>query len=479
MEIKKKSEVSALEEIKHILVVGLGKSGLSCIDYLTKQIKFKKKLFKISVYDKNKTVKEQRSLLKDLDIKEVYSGDIKFEFIDKKSHVFLSPGVSPAEVNKFNQKFSIINDISLFLEHLSDNSNNLKVIGITGTNGKTTTCLFLEHLLIKAGYKARASGNIGNSPLDLIGKLESLEVVVLEISSFQLNPFKKNGFPGKKIDVGVFLNFTEDHLDMHVSIDDYLQSKLALLKSSKRRVINQALMKKLPKRFKDITFMHSDGGNIKKECSYKISQEKYVICSVEDSKFIINNNNFKVCIKESKLLGNHNELNIAAAFAAFRCLDISFSNYQDVIKSFNGAPHRIEWIRDVNGIKFYNDSKATNVASTIAALQFFKDKNIFLIAGGDSKRLSMEPLKKYLNKNVSHLFLIGKDALVIKKIFVKLNNLKISICKDLTVAVSEAFDHATVGDIILLSPSCSSHDMYQNYIERGEHFNKIVRSLKN
>ena len=115
-----------------------------------------------------------------------------------------------------------------------------------------------------------------------------------------------------------------------------------------------------------------------------------------------------MCIKESKLLGNHNELNIAAAFAAFRCLDISFSNYQDVIKSFNGAPHRIEWIRDVNGIKFYNDSKATNVASTIAALQFFKGKNIFLIAGGDSKRLSMEPLKKYLNKNVSHLFLIGK-----------------------------------------------------------------------
>ena len=91
----------------------------------------------------------------------------------------------------------------------------------------------------------------------------------------------------------------------------------------------------------------------------------------------------------------------------------------------------------------------------------------------------MEPLKKYLNKNVSHLFLIGKDALVIKKIFAKLNNLKIYICSDLAVAVTEAFDHATNGDIILLSPSCSSHDMYHNYIERGEHFNKIVRSLKN
>ena len=109
----------------------------------------------------------------------------------------------------------------------------------------------------------------------------------------------------------------------------------------------------------------------------------------------------------------------------------------------------------------------------------FKNKNVFLIAGGDSKRLSMEPLRKYLNKNVSHLFLIGKDALVIKKLFEKLKNLKISICNDLAVTVIEAFDQASKGDIILLSPSCSSHDMYQNYIERGNDFNKIVRSLRN
>ncbi len=479
MDIKKTSQSSTLREIEHILIVGLGKSGLSCVNYLTKQIEFKKKLFEISVYDKNKIVKEQKNLLKNHDIKEFFTGDIKFEFIDKKSHIFLSPGVSPTEVNKFNQKFSIINDISLFLEHLSNNSNNLKVIGITGTNGKTTTCLFLEHLLIKSGYKAKASGNLGNSPLDLIGKLRDLEVVVLEISSFQLNPFKKNGFPGKEIDVGVFLNFTEDHLDVHVSMVNYLQSKLALLKSSKRQVINASLLKKIPKRFNDITFMHKDEKYTENQILEKISKEKYIICSIKNSKFIINNNDFEVCIKESKLSGDHNELNIAAAFAAFRCLDTTFSNYHDVITSFNMAPYRIECIRDVNGIKFYNDSKATNVASTIAALQFFKDKNVFLIAGGDSKQLSMEPLKKYLNKNVPHLFLIGKDALVIKKIFEKLNNLKISICNDLAVAVNEAFDLAAVGDIILLSPSCSSHDMYQNYIERGEHFNKIVRSLKN
>ena len=315
--------------------------------------------------------------------------------------------------------------------------------------------------------------------MNLIDELENLEVVVIEISSFQLNPFKKNGFPGKEIDVGVFLNFTEDHLDMHLSMDDYFQSKLALLKSSKRQVINSCLQKKIPEMFNDITFIHRDEKNTENWVSEEISKKEYIICSIKNSKFIINNKDFEVSLKESKLLGGHNELNIAAAFAAFRCLDTSFSNYQDVIKSFNGAPHRIELIREINGIKFYNDSKATNAASTVAALQFFKDKNIFLIAGGDSKRLSMEPLKKYLNKNVHHLFLIGKDALVIKKLFENLNNLKISICEDLAVALNEAFDQANTGDIILLSPSCSSHDMYRNYIERGEHFNQIVRSLKN
>ena len=118
--------------------------------------------------------------------------------------------------------------------------------------------------------------------------------------------------------------------------------------------------------------MHSDGGDIKNEFSEKISQEKYIICSIEDSKFIINNNDFEVCIKESKLLGNHNELNIAAAFAAFRCLDISFSNYQDVIKSFNSAPspHRMDK-RDVNGIKFYNDSKATKRSINYCSITIF------------------------------------------------------------------------------------------------------------
>ena len=107
MDIKKTSKSSTLKEIEHILVVGLGKSGLSCVNYLTKQIEFKKYIFEISVYDKNKTLREQKNLLKNHDIKDFFTGDIKFEFLDKKTHIFLSPGVSPAEVNKFNQKFSV------------------------------------------------------------------------------------------------------------------------------------------------------------------------------------------------------------------------------------------------------------------------------------------------------------------------------------------------------------------------------------
>ena len=140
----------------NILIVGLGKSGIACVNYLSKQIEYKKKLFKISVYDKKKSIKEQKDLLKKFDIENFFTSDLKKEILTGRSHIFLSPGVNPTEVNKFNLPLKIINDISLFQEHLADNSNDLKVIGVTGTNGKTTTCLFLEHLLLKAGYKAKA-----------------------------------------------------------------------------------------------------------------------------------------------------------------------------------------------------------------------------------------------------------------------------------------------------------------------------------
>jgi UDP-N-acetylmuramoylalanine--D-glutamate ligase len=478
MNTKKSSKDCALKKIKHILVVGLGISGLSGINYLTKQIEFKKKLFKVSVYDKNKSIKEQKGLLKNLDIEDFFTGDIKFEFLNGKSHIFLSPGVNPKEVKKFGHELNIINDISLFLEHLSCSSSNLKVIGVTGTNGKTTTCLFLEHLLLKAGYKTKALGNLGIPPLDLINDLEDIDVLVLEVSSFQLNPFNKNGLPGRKIDVGIFLNFTEDHLDMHDNMDDYLQSKITLLKSSIRQVVNSNLLKILPQRFADITFKHEEDKNIEMQIPNEISKREYIVQSIKNSKFIVDNKGFEVNIDDSNLIGMHNELNIAAAFAAFRCLDLSFIKYQDAIMSFKGVPHRLEWVRDIDGIKFYNDSKATNAASTVAALEFLKNKNIFLIVGGDSKKLSMEPLKKYVTKNVSQLLLIGKDALIFKKLFKNLSKLKISMCNDLNHAVSEAFNHAHSGDIILLSPACSSHDMYKNYIDRGEHFKKIVHALR-
>jgi len=308
--------------------------------------------------------------------------------------------------------------------------------------------------------------------------LKELDVLVIEISSFQLNPFKKNGLPGKKIDIGVFLNFTEDHLDVHEDMEDYLQSKIALLKSSKRKVINNKILKYLPNKFKDITFNHSNKKNTEQLELENLSSDGYIIKALPNNKFIMISKGFEINFDTNKLMGEHNVLNIAAAFAAFRILNLTFTDYQDVVRSFRGLPHRIEWVREINNINFYNDSKATNVASTVAALEVFRSKNVFLIAGGDSKKLPLAPLKKYLTKNVSHLFLIGQDALKIQNFFKNLDMLKIFMCDDLANAVNEAFNLAKSGDIILLSPSCSSHDVYKNFIERGEHFKEVVNALK-
>jgi len=469
---------SSTEKIKDILIIGLGKSGLSCIRYLSKQEGYKKKSLRISVYDKNKSIEDQKDLLKNFDIEDFFTSNIKYEFLDRKSHIFLSPGVSSLEIKKFKTLPNIINDLSLFLEYLAKDDNNLKIIGVTGTNGKTTTCLFLEHLFTKAGYKAKVAGNVGQSPLDLIDEIQNLDVIILEISSFQLNPFKENGFPGKKMDVGIFLNFTEDHLDMHESMEDYLQSKIALLKSCERQINNSQVLKKIPIKFKDITFKYSNSNHKEIKDLEKFTGENYIVKTLKHNKIIINCNDLEVDIDTTKLSGEHNALNFTAAIAAFRCLDKNFKAFKNVINSFKGAPHRIEWVRELNNIEFYNDSKATNVASTVAALEVFKEKNVLLIVGGDRKKLSLTPLKKYLTKNVSHLLLIGKDSLEIKKLFENIEKLNIFVCKGLASAVNMAWNHSKSGDIILLSPSCSSQDIYKNYIERGEHFKKIVHALK-
>ena len=187
----------------------------------------------------------------------------------------------------------------------------------------------------------------------------------------------------------------------------------------------------------------------------------------------MDHSNLKIEITNVNLLGRHNQLNLMAAIAVFKQFDNRFDEIASVLQRFPVINNRLEWVKEVNGINFYNDSKATNVSSAIAAVNSFEGKNIFLIAGGDSKRQDLSLFSKALKNKVRKLYLIGKDAELIKNTCKGLE-VEIKILKTIKDATHQAFNDAKSGDIILLAPACASHDMYKNYIERGNDFKSIV-----
>ena len=464
---------------ENYLIVGLGRSGLSSAKYLAKYETTFGKTINISSYDKFKNINEQKKILKGLNVKNFYTGDIKAEYCTKGSYIVLSPGIDFNEIEEITQGNKVVNDIFLFLKYIEKKHNatrNLKIIGVTGTNGKTTTCSFLEHLYNKLGINVKLAGNIGLSPLDLIDELDNVEIIILEISSFQLMPFIEKALP-VKLDVGIFLNLTPDHLDVHKDMAEYTQAKLTLLSSSKRTIVNRNLDKSIISKFNDISFGESLKGDIKNQHNAQ-TLKKYRQHFQYDRQYIFDDQGFKVSVEELKIPGQHNILNIMAGIAAFTALGGSTAQLASILSEFKGIPHRMEWITKIDDVEYFNDSKATNIASTLAALACFNQKkNIILIAGGDSKNQSLLLLSESMKKFVSHLLLIGKDAELFVESFKDLDSVEIVRCHAMEDAVNKAYLYAKKNDVILLSPACASFDMYKNYAERGNHFKALVGRL--
>ena len=464
---------------KNYLIVGLGRSGLSSAKYLAQQKSGFDEQINISTYDKFLDTNKQKELLKGLSIKNFYTGNISQEMCPKDCCIVLSPGISLNEIKGILRGNEVVNDIFLFLKFIEKNNHatkNLKIIGVTGTNGKTTTCSFLEHLYTKVGANVRMAGNIGLSPLDLIDDLASIEIIILEISSFQLLPFIKKGLP-VIIDVGILLNLTPDHLDIHKNMEEYYQAKAELLRSSKRTILSRNLALSAITEFTDISFGESlqDDSKIHFNAKALTKYRQHFQC---DEKYIFDDQGFRVEINKLKVAGRHNLLNIMAGIAAFRALGGSSDQLKNILSEFKGIPHRIEWVRLLDDVDYFNDSKGTNVASTVAALETFKHKNnIILIAGGESKGQSLLPLRVLMKKHVSHLLLIGKDANLFEEGFRDIISVKVVRCGTMENAVINAYLFAKKGGVILLSPACSSIDMYKNYTERGNDFKELVCRL--
>ena len=341
-----------------------------------------------------------------------------------------------------------------------------KVYGITGSDGKTTTTTIISKLLEEAGYKTWVGGNIGTPLFSNIEEIREEDKVVLELSSFQLMTMDV------PVDIAVVTNLAPNHLDMHLDMQEYIDAKKNIfLYQDKDGVL-------ILNRENEITngFVPEAKGIVKEFSSKReIKNGAYL----KDNMLYLENN--IVCEKENiAIKGIHNIENYLAAFLATKD-DVSIDVMKKVAERFGGVEHRCELVREIDGVKYYNDSIASSPTRTLAGLFAF-EKKVILIAGGYDKHIPFEPLAEEGYPYIKELILLGATKDLIKDAFVKLKEEKgievsISLVDTLEEAVFKAKDLADEGDVVTLSPACASFDMFPNFAERGNRFKEIVNKI--
>lgn len=445
-------------------ILGAGKSGIAVAALL------RKKGAKVFLSDEN-----EKSKLKFINEDILKKEGIEYEWGTHSGKIFdndiviKSPGIPPGnEVIKkaWQLKKKIYSEIeaaSWFCK--------APILAITGTNGKTTTTVLTGEIFKNAGYDAKVCGNVGIAFSEVLKDLNEDSVVILEVSSFQLNDIEK--FKPK---VSVLLNITEDHIDWHESFDNYLRAKLNITKNQGEgdlAIINYD-DKILWEALKNV--------NIRKayfSTKENLKQRADAACYLENENIVYFDKIKKieeVIMKagEIKIRGNHNIYNSLAAIISARAFDIKKEIIRDTLMKFPGVEHRIEFIREINGISFYNDSKATNIDSLIVALESF-DGNLILILGGRESGNDYSRVNDLVKSRVKEIIAIGESKEKILKHFNK--NTRVTLAESLNEAVEQSLERAKEGDIVLLSPGCKSFDMFDNFEHRGKEFKKIVNKL--
>ncbi len=440
-----------------IVVLGGGESGVGAARLA------KLKGFNVFVSDSGKLSDKAKNVLTLNEI-EWEEGSHNEERILVAAEVIKSPGIpeNAALIQKIRAaSISIISEIEFAYRYTS-----AKIIAITGSNGKTTTTMLCNHVFKRAGLNAEMAGNVGDSMAGMIADGDK-DYLILELSSFQLDDIVEF-----KPDIAIILNITPDHLDRYdYDFEKYVNSKFQIIKNQGKE---------------DVLIYNLDDPVIVKEIQKRNIPSKLYPFSIlekvekggylENETIIINNKQqFTMSIHEIALKGRHNTYNTMASSIAGSLVNIRKETIKESLSDFQNIPHRLEFVSKVNGVEFYNDSKATNINSTWYALETIEGPLVWIVGGVD-KGNDYSMISKMVSEKVNSIVCLGKDN---KKIVDAFDDIVEPIEYALTAeeAVEKAYELARNGEKVLLSPACASFDLFESYEDRGDKFKKAVKAL--
>lgn len=443
------------------VIVGLGDTGLSCVKYFAAVGEI------VKVVD-SRDEPPGLAVLKELypDV-EYELGDFQLETFVTAKQLVVSPGVSirSAEIKAARKAgVAITGDIDIF-----SNLVTAPIVAVTGSNGKSTVVAMLAEILRKANKNFGLGGNLDGEnfkpALDLIAEAAK-DLYLLELSSFQLETTESLG-----AEVATILNLSADHMDRYAGIDDYHRAKQRIFTNCKQVVINRDDEASYPLEESDATvwdfgFGRSGGNGLG---LLEEGGDQYLAYQLEKI----------ISVNELKVFGQHNISNVLAAIALAMAIDIDMNAIKAAITEFSGLPHRCQWVANIAGVDFYNDSKGTNVGATVAAVQGLGEHisgHIVLIAGGIAKGADFTALVPAMNKWGKAVILIGQDAVEMSNYFDA--DIQATFASDMTDAVRLALKQSAPGDAVLLSPACASFDMFENFQHRGFAFIESVETLQ-
>ena len=443
---------------KRISVIGAVRSGIGAAKLIKKLggVPF------VSDSASESKIKSSVSLLKENKIE--YETDGHSDKVYKCDLMIASPGVpsdAPVLKEAKERNIKVISELEFASRFCKG-----KIVAITGTNGKTTTTSLCGHLFNVCGHKTYTAGNIGLAFSEIATDVKEDEFVALEVSSFQLdliNEFKPN--------VAMILNITPDHLNRYENkFENYIGSKFRIFKNQDENdylILNKD----------DQTINKNITGYKSKSFYFSLNEDISNGCYLSNDQIIFNRDykpEFSFAINEMQIKGEHNIANAMAVITAAKVFDFDNGKIKEGLRTFKGVEHRLELVREINGVKYVNDSKATNVDSVWYALKSF-DEPLFLILGGQDKGNDYNRIKNLVEEKVKKIYAIGSSA---EKVFNFFHNIvKVELKGSLEEVISSASKEARNGDVVLLSPACASFDMFDNYEHRGKVFKEAVNNL--